>query len=160
MMLITHASSSLSASLVQTLNNHNFNYLVVTDDDPEWKPPTDWHIQAHLLPTPLPDWFAHNQQELEFAFCLDETDSAANDVHFQILWRQCIDHQVPLIFRTTAARSAWIAEQSSAPFFWAGLRVAHSSAPAVTQAAYFLVHHRQQSGEFAVDDVNQNYLRD
>ena len=120
-MLLTHGSSFLSDALVRTLNQHNFNYLVVTDDNPNWKPPTDWRIKEHLPPTPLPDWFERNQQELEFAFCLDVADDETDDACFQTLWQQCIGYQVPLIFRTTAARSAWVAQQDSAPFFWAGL---------------------------------------
>ena len=189
MMLITHGSSFLSDALVRTLNQHNFNYLVVTDDNPNWKLPTDWRIKEHLPPTPLPDWFERNQQELEFAFCLDVADDRTDDACFQTLWQQCIGYQVPLIFRTTAARSAWVAQQDSAPFFWAGLRaygqdneewVPSSSdssgeklsqteaekgersltyARDVAQAAYFLVHHRQQSGEFAIEDIHQNHLR-
>jgi hypothetical protein len=190
MMLITHGSSFLSEALVRTLNRHNFNYLVVTDDDPNWKPPTDWCIKEHFPPPPLlPDWFERNQQELEFAFCLDVADDHTDDAYFQTLWQQCIGYQVPLIFRTAAGRSAWVARQESAPFFWAGLRAygqdneewAPSSSDSsgeklsqteaekderslayarrVAQAAYFLVHHRQSSGEFALEDVYQNFLR-
>lgn len=189
MMLITHGASFLSDALVRTLNRHNFNYLVVTDDNPSWKPPSNWRLQEHLPPTPLPDWFKRNRMELEFAFCLDVADDETNDAWFQTLWQQCIACQVPLIFRTTAARSAWVARQTSAPFFWAGLRansqgnkqLAPSSSDSsgkeflgmkaekrerslayardVAQAAYFLVHHRQQSGDFAIEDVYQNLLR-
>ena len=188
MMLITHGSSFLSDALVRTLNRHKFNYLIVTDNNPAWKLPTDWCIKEHLSPTPLPDWFERNQQELEFAFCLDVADDRTNDAYFQTLWQQCIGYQVPLIFRTTPDRSAWVARQVSAPFFWAGLRAygqkneewAPSSSDSsaeklsqteaekgerslayardVAQAAYFLMHHRQQSGEFAIEDVHQNHL--
>ncbi len=172
MMLITGASSFLSDALVRALNQHNFNYLVVTDDNPAWKPPTDWRIETHLFPASLPEWFGRNEQELEFAFCLDGADHEADDAYFQILWQQCIDYQVPLIYRTTAARSFWVARQAAAPFFWAGLLAPPPRtnsknddgllpyAQDVAQVAYFLVHHRQQSGEFTVSDINQNHLRD
>ncbi len=192
MMLLTHGSSFLTDALVRTLNQHNFNYLVVTDDNPIWKPPADWRIKEHLLPTPLPDWFARNQQELEFSFCLDVVEDQAGDAHFRTLWQQCINHQAPLIFRTTPDRSAWVAQQTSAPFFWAGLVASHpfgpgdncwtresdkafrgGEAPAhawegrrtltyalnVAQAAYFLVHHRQQSGVYKLDG-DQRYSFD
>ncbi len=172
MMLITGASSFLSDALVRTLSQHNFNYLVVTDNNPAWRPPADWRIKEHLLPTPLPDWFERNQQEMEFAFCLDLTDDSTGDTYFRTLWQQCIDYQVPLIYRTTAARSFWVARQAATPFFWAGLLAPPprtksenddgllSYARDVAQAAYSLVHHRQQCGEFTVSDINQNHLRD
>ena len=172
MMLITHGSSFLTDALVQTLNQHNFNYLVVTDDNPAWTPPADWRIKAHLSPTPLPDWFERNEQELEFAFLLDAADGKTDDTYFQTLWQQCIAYQVPLLFRTTAARSFWVARQAAAPFFWAGLLAPpprtkledgeslRSYARDMARAAYYLVHHRQQCGEFAVDDLIQNHLRD
>ncbi|MGB3850786.1 MAG: hypothetical protein WA958_12525 [Tunicatimonas sp.] len=154
MMLITHGFSSLSGALVRTLNQHNFNYLVVTDHDADWKPSADWRIQEFLPPTPLPNWFTRNAQELEFAFCLDAS-SEADDAYFRTLWQQCIAYQVPLIFRTDERRSAWVTQQEATPFFWAGLRVPHPAGPTdqdVAQAAYFLVHHRQQSGIYAPTD--------
>lgn len=152
MMLITHASTFLSTALVRTLNQHNFNYLVVTDDDPAWIPPADWRIKEHLSPTPLPGWFEPNQPELEFAFCLDIADDQADDAYFQTLWQQCINYQVPLIFHTTPGRSAWVAQQHTTPFFWAGLSAPPSSEPRdVAQLAYSLVHQRQRSGTYALD---------
>lgn len=193
MMLITHASSFLSDALVRTLNQHNFNYLVVTDDDPTWTPPTDWRLKEHLPPTPLPVWFKRNQPELEFAFCLDVADDQTDDAHFRTLWQQCIDYQVPLIFRTSPDRSAWVAQQTNAPFFWAGLVAPHPFGPGdqggvmatdeasqpgepeasadsekrppaleVAQAAYSLVHRREHSGAYTLEDGKahyQNHLR-
>lgn len=160
MMLVTHGSSSLSAALVQILNQHNFNYLVVTDNDPHWRPSVDWQLKECLSPTPLPGWFADNQPELEFAFCLDAA-SDPDDAYFRTLWQQCIAYQVPFIFRTTDARTAWTAQQEATPFFWAGLTVPHPAGPTdqdVAQAAYFLVHHRQRSGIYAPGD-DRTYAR-
>jgi hypothetical protein len=160
MMLITHGSSSLSAALIGALNQHNFNYLVVTDNDADWKPSADWQLKEYLSPTPLPDWFRRNEQELEFAFCLD-TASDPDDAYFRTLWQQCIAYQVPLIFRTDERRSDWVAQQEATPFFWAGLIVPHpdgSSAQSVAQAAYSLVHHRQWSGTYAPGD-DRTYAR-
>lgn len=152
MMLITHASSFLSDALVRTLNQHNFNYLVVTDADPTWTPPTDWRLKEHLSPTPLPDWFERNEPELEFAFCLDVADDQPDDAHFRTLWQQCINYQVPLIFCATDARSIWVAKQSNAPFFWAGLLARPSFEPQdVAQLAYSLVHQRQRSGTYVLE---------
>ena len=172
MMLITHGSFFLTDALVRTLNQHNFNYLVVTDDNPNWKPPTDWRIKEYLSPTSLPDWFECHQQEMEFVFFLDMAVGNTDDVYFQKLWQQCVAYQVPLLFSTTAARSAWIVQQAAAPFFWAGLLAPPPRTKSenddgsltyawdVAQAAYYLVHHRQQSGGYAVDDLIQNHLRD
>ena len=172
MMLITHGSSFLTDALVRVLNQHNFNYLVITDDNPTWKPPADWRLKEHLPPTLLPDWFERHQQELEFAFFLDGAVGKTDDAYFQTLWQQCVAYQVPLIYRTTAARSFWVARQAAAPFFWAGLLApppqtasenddgSLTFAQDVAQAAYYLVHHRQQSGEYALEDIRQNHLRD
>ena len=130
MILVTHATHFLSTRLMRTLNQHNFNYLVAVDDFPRCPfPSATLHIQQLLKYHRLMAWLDENVHEVECMFQLDARDDEPSDVLFQRLWQRGVNHQVPFIFRTSPARTAWIEQQPSAPFFWAGLSFADAFGP-------------------------------
>ncbi len=130
MMLITHATNFLSSQLMRTLNQHNFNYLVAVDDIPSHPFPLPTrHVQQFLTNYLLPDWLHEHSSEVEFMFHLDTNAVTPSDTLFHSLWEYAINHQIPFIFRTTPARTAWVAQQTTTPFFWAGLSFSDAFGP-------------------------------
>ena len=131
MMLITQATRFVGAQLIKTLNQHNFKYLVAVDDELVSFPPAfvSINLQRRLLSNELEGWLSENHAELEGIFHLDEQETTSGEHHFRLLWRASVDHQIPFIFRATPSRTAWIEQQASAPFFWAGLSWNHSFGP-------------------------------
>ena len=131
MMLVTHAANFVSAQLMRTLNQQNFNYLVAADDFPNRTTlsPT-LRIQESLTDDALPAWLHQHHEALEFIFHLDSGEAATlDDALFQWLWELGSSQQIPLIFRATPHREAWVAQQSVQPFFWAGLSFADAFGP-------------------------------
>ena len=123
MMLIHQATHFLGAQLVQTLNQHNFRYLVAVDDELVSFPPAfiAINLQQRLTTDILESWLDENHAELEGIFHLDDRDTEQNERAFRLLWQAGIDHQIPFVFRATASRATWIEQQARTPFFWAGL---------------------------------------
>lgn len=170
MMLITQATDALCLQLAHTLNQHNFNYLVLADDFPaRSSPPTDLSIQQRLMHGMLPEWLPTHYRELEFVFHLGNPAAKESGTIFRTLWQHCTDYQVPLIFRATAERTDWVGQQTAAPFFWAGLSVDMLQASSdraltaahrqqVADASYHLVHHRTRSGFYGWDQGTSKEL--
>ena len=141
MILITHATNFLSTQLMRTLNQHNFKYLAAVAEcrlndflsRPFLSPLGDTpplHIQQWLTNNMLPDWLEEHYPEVEFIFHLDTHESVlSSNALFHSLWEYGSHHQIPFIFRTTPTRAAWVAQQASAPFFWAGLSFADAFGP-------------------------------
>ena len=130
MMLITHATHFLSTQLMRTLNQHNFNYLVVVDS-PSGRSslPSTLRVQQRLAADELSDWLDTHHSELEALFHLLAPDDESPDALFPLLWKHAVHHQIPSIFHTTPSRTAWIQRQSLVPFFWAGLEWTQAFGP-------------------------------
>ena len=128
MILVTQAAYFLNQQLMHTLNQHNFNYLVAVDE-PSQRSLLSSALRTHhwLDSTELLDWLDKNKSEVEFFFHLDDDESP--DDLFRVLWKYGAAHQIPLIFSTTPSRTAWVKQQSLAPFFWAGLSLANVFGP-------------------------------
>ncbi len=156
MMMITDAAAPISVQLIRTLNQHNFNYLVLADR-PDCQVPEDLRFQQRLPADQLLVWIDEHQHELEFVFHLESTSAEAT---FRELWRRCAAHQIPFAFSSIEDRAAWIQQQSDAPFFWAGLlssKTASSVEPTadpeqaqrLANACYYLIHHRTNPGFYS-----------
>lgn len=130
-MLITHAAHFVSTQLIRTLNQHNFNYLIAVDDfqhRPARSPTL--RVQGNLPYDTLPDWLNEHHEELEFIFHFDHGEATTvDDELFEQLWKLGSNQQIPLLFRATPARKAWVEQQQSQPFFWAGLTYADAFGP-------------------------------
>ena len=131
MMIITQATHFVGAQLIRTLNQHNFKYLIAVDDDLRSFPPalSSLNLQQRLLSDRLASWVAEHPVELEGMFHLDDGNPTQGDDICRMLWQAGVKHQIPFIFRATPSRSAWVKQQTQAPFFWAGLTWSHAFGP-------------------------------
>lgn len=124
MMVIAGAHTLLGQNLISKLNEENFNYLILVDENES--PPQEhskiryWHYVQEVH---LSNWLAENAEEIEFVFwCKIDVLLSKNSL-FTDIWQQCHQHQIPLIFSSSdPSMESWIQEQPQ-PFFWAGLQV-------------------------------------
>ncbi|MEQ9440530.1 MAG: hypothetical protein RIG62_15870 [Cyclobacteriaceae bacterium] len=124
MMVIAGTHTLLGQNLISKLNEENFNYLILVDENES--PPQEhskiryWHYVQEVH---LSNWLAENAEEIEFVFwCKIDVLLSKNSL-FTDIWQQCHQHQIPLIFSSSdPSMESWIQEQPQ-PFFWAGLQV-------------------------------------
>lgn len=160
MMVIAGAQSLLGRALVAKLNNQNFNYLVLAEenqsDNKEWLAETQyWHKVSN---SDLPNWIEQNAEEIEFIICCSLITNKSKSTQFNSLWKSGYQHQIPIIGIGTSEKEVKeIMLDNQPPFFWTILLTENlktkPEVSRVAQAIYYYIRNRQNSGLRTLDKV-------
>jgi ADP-L-glycero-D-manno-heptose 6-epimerase len=116
MIIVTGAAGFIGSSLIQRLNQENFNAIIAVDkfDNPEKnKNLVGLKIQEKVDRDQFMDWLAKNYETVEFIFHIgartDTTESniqllnKLNTQYTKDLWKACCQYQIPLVYASSAA---------------------------------------------------------
>lgn len=116
MIIVTGAAGFIGSCLIAQLNELNFNYIIAVDDFsfPEKnKNLAGKKIMERVERTELAAWIDANYSEVEFCFHIGaRTDTTEfnteifdelNVAYSKMLWKKCIDYQIPLVYASSAA---------------------------------------------------------
>lgn len=116
MIVVTGAAGFIGSSMVSKLNNKGFSDLILVDDfSNQYKNNNlkykTFHTKLHR--SDFPNWFKENHKQVEFVFHLgartDTTEKNAdifkelNYEYSKIIWNICAEHNIPLIYASSAA---------------------------------------------------------
>lgn len=159
MIVITEAHSPLGLALAKLLNEHNFNYLVLSDTslslaDEQIKNVRYWH---YIPKSNLATWIEENSEEIEFLVCCEPIDQNPSD-HFLSLWRLGHQHQIPVIGLGSSRETAEkVISQEHSPFFWKILLTKDGNSDAksknTAEAIYHFIRNRQNSGICTLEEL-------
>ena len=116
MIVVTGAAGFIASNMVEKLNQHNFNNIVLVDKFDN--PAKEGNINGlkYLLKVDRDDffeWLDLNYEDVEFIFHLGaRTDTAEFDKNLlwklntdytKTVWNKCVTYQIPLIYASSAA---------------------------------------------------------
>lgn len=165
MIVITGAAGFIGSCLVAFLNENNFNDLVLVDDFSNPSKKNNWQYKRYtkiLERDQWWEWLDLNADQVEIIIHLgartDTTEfnqellNKLNTNYSKKVWNKCVEHNIPLIYASSAATygdgyngysdrltpenlhplnpygkskndfDAWALVQEKSPFFWAGLK--------------------------------------
>ncbi|MEM6846310.1 MAG: hypothetical protein AAF944_27200 [Bacteroidota bacterium] len=159
MIVVAGAGLPLGKAVTQTLNEHSFNYMVLSDSS-QLAPELLAGLRYwHLVPgADLTHWVEKNAQEMEFIIDCNPIDQQSASI-FLSLWQLGYKHQIPVVgIGKAKADVEPIISEHSAPFFWTILLDKASSDPKNTaKAIYYLIRDRQNPGTKTVESVLRQY---
>ncbi len=116
MIVVTGAVGFIGSQLIKKLNNENFNYIVAVDnfDNPvKNKNIAGLSILHKIDRDHFMEWLDQHYEEVEFIFHIGaKTDTTLfdvelltrlNTIYTQDIWKRCVNHQIPLIYASSAA---------------------------------------------------------
>lgn len=114
MIIVTGAAGFIGYNMIKKLNNHNFNNIIAVDYFTEKKHQlSDCKITEKIDREELENWLEKNYEHTEFVIHLGaRTDTAEfdkdllwklNTDYTKMLWKKCVDHQIPMIYASSAA---------------------------------------------------------
>lgn len=116
MIVVTGAAGFIGSCLVQKLNDEGFNQIIAVDDfSVASKAPNleGKRIAKRVERESFFEWIAEVGERIEFIFHLGaRTDTAEFDTdlldhlntkYSKKIWKACIDHQIPLVYASSAA---------------------------------------------------------
>lgn len=116
MIIVTGAAGFIGSCLIARLNELNFNYIIAVDDfsfSEKNKNLDGKKIKERVERTQLAEWLDSNYSEVEFCFHIgartDTTEfnkkifDVLNVEYSQMLWKKCIDFQIPFVYASSAA---------------------------------------------------------
>lgn len=165
MIVITGAAGFIGSCLVAFLNENNFNDLVLVDDFSNPSKKNNWQYKRYTKILDRDQWWEWldlNADQVEIIIHLgartDTTEfnqellNKLNTNYSKKVWNKCVEHNIPLIYASSAATygdghngysdrltpenlhplnpygkskndfDAWALLQEKSPFFWAGLK--------------------------------------
>lgn len=165
MIVITGAAGFIGSCLVAFLNENNFNDLVLVDDFSNPSKKNNWQYKRYTKILDRDQWWEWldlNADQVEIIIHLgartDTTEfnqellNKLNTNYSKKVWNKCVEHNIPLIYASSAATygdgyngysdrltpenlhplnpygkskndfDAWALVQEKSPFFWAGLK--------------------------------------
>ena len=116
MIIVTGAAGFIASCLVQKLNDEGFSDIVVVDkfdDDRKARNLQGKRIKLRVERDVFFSWLEENADKVEFIFHLGaRTDTAEFDFslltalnleYSKKIWKTCVDHQIPLVYASSAA---------------------------------------------------------
>ncbi len=116
MIIVTGAAGFIGSCLISRLNSSNFNAIVAVDDFHSQEKNLNLagkKIIARIDRNDFQAWLSANYEEVEFLFHIGaRTDTAEfdrdllwqlNTDYTKMLWKKCIDYQIPLVYASSAA---------------------------------------------------------
>lgn len=116
MIVVTGAAGFIGSCMIRKLNDENFNSIVAVDDfsNPEkLKNLESKKIIHRIHRDDFASWLDKNQRMVEFIFHLGaRTDTTEfnpevfrklNVEYSQMVWKKCVDYQIPLVYASSAA---------------------------------------------------------
>lgn len=116
MIIVTGAAGFIGSCLIEKLNQENFNAVIAVDkfDNPAKNKNLEGKkILKKIDRDDFFDWLAINYEEVEFIFHIGaRTDTTEFDWNIfqklnieysQKVWQKCVDHQIPLVYASSAA---------------------------------------------------------
>jgi hypothetical protein len=122
MILIVGAPSLLGYSVIRKLNDQNFNYLILSGEDPiETTLLTDdsfqfLHYQEYSV---VKRWITEKTEEIEFIVWCDPVEVTKNACLFKALWQLGNQYQIPFAAVVYDERIIHdLVHDADQPFFW------------------------------------------
>ncbi len=116
MIVITGAAGFIGSCLVGKLNQEGFNDIIVVDlftNEEKQKNLDNKNVKEFVNRNEFPAWIDRHSQSIEFIFHLGaRTDTAEfdyelldslNTSYSKVIWKKCIDYQIPLVYASSAA---------------------------------------------------------
>lgn len=116
MIVITGAAGFIGSFLAGYLNEQGYNNLILVDDFSREDKRPNWEGKTFSDKIPreeFPEWFKENAAQVKFVFHLGaRTDTSETDeelfnklnYHYsQNIWSVCANHQIPLVYASSAA---------------------------------------------------------
>ncbi|MFY0688898.1 MAG: ADP-glyceromanno-heptose 6-epimerase [Cyclobacteriaceae bacterium] len=116
MIVVTGAAGFIGSSMIRKLNDENFNDIVAVDSFTDTRKEgnlRDKKIRVRIDRNQFFDWIDKNHEQVEFIFHLGaRTDTTELDVdlldqlnttYSKQVWTKCVDHQIPLVYASSAA---------------------------------------------------------
>lgn len=116
MIIVTGAVGFIGSRLIQKLNSENFNDIIAVDHfdrEDKNKNIRGLKIKQQIDRDAFMPWLVKNAREVEFVFHIGaKTDTTLFDIplltkmnteYSKSVWRICADHQIPLVYASSAA---------------------------------------------------------
>jgi len=116
MIVVTGSAGFIGSCLVSKLNQEGFNDIIVVDlftNEEKQKNLDNKNVKAFVNRNEFPAWIDRHSQSIEFIFHLGaRTDTAEfdyelldslNTSYSKVIWKKCIDYQIPLVYASSAA---------------------------------------------------------